>query len=205
MQNAQCFENQYKSNKNFLHYFFFRANKSEKGAEKSGSGINDYVTSLFDQTLTWKDITWLKTLTHLPIVVKGILHPEDALIAINHGVSAIMVSNHGARQLDGVEATVDALPAIISAVQKQNANVEVYLDGGIRQGTDVIKALALGAKMVCIGRPVLWGLALSGQQGVELTLEILRKELDLAMALAGCTDSNNIDGKLVKTLRYSNL
>ena len=141
----------------------------------------------------------------MPIVVKGILHPEDALIAIDHGVSAIMVSNHGARQLDGVEATVDALPAIISAVQKQNANVEVYLDGGIRQGTDVIKALALGAKMVCIGRPVLWGLALSGQQGVELTLEILRKELDLAMALAGCTDSNNIDGKLVKTLRYSNI
>ena len=116
-----------------------------------------------------------------------------------------MVSNHGARQLDGVEATVDALPAIISAVQRQNANVEVYLDGGIRQGTDVIKALALGAKMVCIGRPVLWGLALNGQQGVELTLEILRKELDLAMALAGCTDSNNIDGKLVKTLSYSNL
>ena len=175
----------------------FRANKSERGSGKSGSGINDYVTSLFDQTLTWKDITWLKTLTNLPIVVKGILHPEDALIAVEHGASAIMVSNHGARQLDGVEATIDALPAIIAAVKK-HANVEVYLDGGIRQGTDVLKALALGAKMACIGRPVLWGLALNGQQGVELTLDLLSKELDLAMALSGCTDTNCVDEKLVK-------
>ena len=126
------------------HTIDFRANKSEKGTGKSGSGINDYVTSLFDQTLTWKDITWLKTLTSLPIVVKGVLHPEDAKIAIDYGTAAIMVSNHGARQLDGVEATIDALPDIVQAVKTKDPKVEVYLDGGIREGTDILKALALG-------------------------------------------------------------
>ena len=110
-----------------------------------------------------------------------------------------MVSNHGARQLDGVKATIDALEDIIEVVNKINPNVEVYLDGGIREGTDVLKALALGAKMVFIGRPVLWGLAFDGQAGVDLTLEILRKELDLAMALSGKIDVTKIDRDLVKT------
>ena len=131
-------------------YSIFRANKSEKGKEKSGSGINDYVTSLFDQALTWNDLKWLKKITSLPIIVKGVLHPSDALIAIDHGVQGIMVSNHGARQLDGVEATIDALPDIVEAVRNYNPKVEIYLDGGVREGTDVLKALALGAKMVRI-------------------------------------------------------
>ena len=110
-----------------------------------------------------------------------------------------MVSNHGARQLDGVEATVEALPAIVSAVKKTDPWVEIYLDGGIREGTDVLKALALGAKMVCIGRPVLWGLAFDGQKGVDLTLDLLRKELDLALALSGSTDVERISPNLVRT------
>ena len=124
---------------------------------------------------------------------------------IDYGAAAIMVSNHGARQLDGVEATIDALPDIVEAVRAKNPKVEVYLDGGIREGTDILKALAMGAKMVCIGRPVLWGLALDGQKGVELTLDILRKELDLCMALSGCTDSNEVDGKLIKIVPNSQL
>ena len=116
-----------------------------------------------------------------------------------------MVSNHGARQLDGVEATIDALPAIVEVVNKINPNVEVYLDGGVREGTDVLKALALGAKLVCIGRPVLWGLTLNGQKGVKLTLDMLQKELDLAMALSGSTDVNDIDRNLLKINCNSNL
>ena len=116
-----------------------------------------------------------------------------------------MVSNHGGRQLDGVEATIDALPDIVQAVTDFDPNVEIYLDGGIREGSDVLKALALGAKMVCIGRPVLWGLTYDGQKGVGLTLEILKKELDLAMSLSGCTDVKNVDRKLVKMRRNSHM
>lgn len=182
-----------------MHGFFMtRANKSEKGEGKSGSGINDYVASLFDQSLTWDDVTWLKELTQLPIVLKGILHPEDARIACKYGVQAIMVSNHGARQLDGVDATIDVLEEVVDVVKFENPDVEVYVDGGIRNGTDVMKALALGAKMVCIGRPVLWGLAYDGQNGVELTLTMLKKELDLAMALSGVTDVLSVKKSLVK-------
>ena len=107
--------------------------------------------------------------------------------------------------LDGVEATIDALPAIVEVVNKINPNVEVYLDGGVREGTDVLKALALGAKLVCIGRPILWGLTLNGQKGVKLTLDMLLKELDLAMALSGCTDVNDIDRNLLKISCDSNL
>ena len=107
--------------------------------------------------------------------------------------------------LDGVEATIDALPSIVEVVNKINPNVEVYLDGGVREGTDVLKALALGAKLVCIGRPVLWGLTLNGQKGVKLTLDMLQKELDLGMALSGCTDVNDIDRNLLKISCDSNL
>ena len=109
-----------------------------------------------------------------------------------------MVSNHGGRQLDGVEATIDALPAIVEVVNETKPSVEVYVDGGVRQGTDVLKALALGAKLVCIGRPVVWGLAFDGKTGVDLTLDILRKELELAMVLSGSTDVNNVSRNLLK-------
>ena len=117
---------------------------------------------------------------------------------MSYGVHGIMVSNHGARQLDGVSATIDALEEIANVVNETNPNVDVFLDGGIREGTDVLKALALGAKMVFIGRPVLWGLAFDGQAGVELTLNILKKELDLAMSLSGNTDVKNVDRDLVR-------
>ena len=109
-----------------------------------------------------------------------------------------MVSNHGARQLDGVQATIDVLEDIVEVVTQLNSDIEIYLDGGIREGTDILKALALGAKMVFIGRPILWGLAFDGQNGVNLTLNILRKELDLAMALSGNTDVTQINRDLVK-------
>ncbi|CAN8030326.1 unnamed protein product, partial [Ixodes persulcatus] len=113
-------------------------------------------TSLFDASLTWDDVKWLKSFTKLPVIIKGILTAEDAIDAVSNGVAAIFVSNHGGRQLDTVTSTIEALPEIIRAVE---GRVEVYLDGGIRHGTDVIKALALGAKAVFVGRPALWGLA----------------------------------------------
>ncbi|KAG0420415.1 hypothetical protein HPB47_003518 [Ixodes persulcatus] len=140
--------------------------------------------SLFDASLTWDDVKWLKSFTKLPVIVKGILTAEDAIDAVSNGVAAIFVSNHGGRQLDTVTSTIEALPEIIRAVE---GRVEVYLDGGIRHGTDVIKALALGAKAVFVGRPALWGLAYNGEEGVTQMLKILRKELDLGMALIGPT------------------
>ncbi|PIK36714.1 hypothetical protein BSL78_26464 [Apostichopus japonicus] len=133
--------------------------------------------------VTWKDVGWLKTITKLPIVLKGILSGSDAEIAVENGVAGIIVSNHGGRQLDGVLATIDALPEVVEAVK--GSDVEVYLDGGVRKGTDVLKALALGARAVFIGRPVLWGLAYKGEEGVKMVLEMLKNEFSTAMALSG--------------------
>eukprot|EP00744_Colponema_vietnamica_P009106 GILI01012976.1.p1 GENE.GILI01012976.1~~GILI01012976.1.p1 ORF type:complete len:414 (-),score=101.21 GILI01012976.1:129-1193(-) len=163
-----------------------------KSEGKQESGLALYVASLIDRTLTWEDIKWLQSITKLPIVVKGIITAEDTKIAVEHGVSGIMVSNHGARQLDGVPATIEALPEVVATVQLMNQNrpadkqVEVYMDGGVRRGTDVLKALALGARAVFVGRPVLWGLAYKGEEGVFNVLQLLKDELALAMALAGC-------------------
>jgi len=154
----------------------------------------DDVTDL-KPSLTWKDIAWLRTLTTLPILVKGVLTAEDALLAVEHGVDSIIVSNHGGRQLDGVLASLDALPEIVEAV---NNRCEVYLDGGIRRGTDVIKALALGARAVFIGRPVLWGLAAAGAEGVHHVFELLRTELEFAMMLSGRPTLASIDRSLVR-------
>ncbi|KAF1469557.1 Hydroxyacid oxidase 2, partial [Megadyptes antipodes antipodes] len=138
--------------------------------------------SLLDPSVTWNDIYWLRSLTHLPIIIKGILTKEDAELAARHGVQGIIVSNHGGRQLDGGPATIDALVEVVEAVQ---GRVEVYLDGGIRKGSDVLKALALGAKCVFIGRPALWGLAYKGEEGLQDVLRILQDEFRLSMALAG--------------------
>jgi len=161
----------------------------------AGSGIAAYVASLFDAALTWKDIQWLVGLTKLPVLVKGILRADDALRAIKHGASAVMVSNHGARQLDTTPAAISALPEIVDAVA---GAVEVYVDGGIRRGTDVLKALAYGARAVLVGRPILWGLAVGGQAGVKSVLEMLRQEFDLAMALSGCPTLTAITRDLVR-------
>lgn len=121
------------------------------------SSLAAYVVSQIDPTLNWKDIAWVRSITKLPVVVKGVLTAEDATLAAEIGVEGILVSNHGGRQLDGVLATIDALPEVLDAVKGKN--VEVYVDGGVRKGTDVLKALALGAKAVFLGRPILWGLA----------------------------------------------
>ncbi|KXJ29864.1 Hydroxyacid oxidase 2 [Exaiptasia diaphana] len=166
------------------------------------TGQKDVVSSFahhneFDKTITWDIISWVKSITKLPVIIKGILTAEDAKLAVQHGADAIIVSNHGGRQLDGVLATIDALPEVVSAVKGQ---VEVYLDGGVRLGTDVLKALALGARAVFIGRPVLWGLAYQGEEGVHKVLEILRTELKTAMILSGCSSVADISASLVTKL-----
>ena len=146
-------------------------------------------------TLTWESITWLRGVTSLPIVIKGILTAEDAQLAAEHGVDGIVVSNHGGRQLDTTLPTIEALPEVVEAVA---GRCEVYMDGGIRRGTDVLKALALGARAVLLGRPVLWGLAANGAAGARHVLEMLRDELELAMVLSGRPTLASIDRSLVR-------
>jgi isopentenyl diphosphate isomerase/L-lactate dehydrogenase-like FMN-dependent dehydrogenase len=148
-----------------------------------------------DASLTWESLAWLRSLTSLPIVLKGILTAEDALLAVQHGVDGIVVSNHGGRQLDSVSPSIEALPEVVQTV---DGGCEVYLDGGIRRGTDILKALALGARAVLVGRPILWGLAVNGAEGVSQVLEILRAELELAMALTGRPTLDSVDRSLVK-------
>jgi 4-hydroxymandelate oxidase len=147
------------------------------------SGLAAFFASLLDPSLTWRDVEWLRSITRLPVVVKGVLRADDAGQAVERGAAAVVVSNHGGRQLDTAVATVRALPEIVDAVA---GRVEVLVDGGVRRGTDVVKALALGARAVLLGRPVLWGLAVGGEAGVAGALATLREELDLAMALCGC-------------------
>ena len=139
--------------------------------------------AMFDRSLTWRDLERIRGLSDLPLLVKGVLTEEDARLACEAGVDGIVVSNHGGRQLDGVAATIDALPEVVEAVEDR---VEVFVDGGIRRGTDVVKALALGARAALVGRPVLWGLAAGGEEGVRHVLELLRDELELALLLCGC-------------------
>ncbi|KAL1480761.1 hypothetical protein MTO96_050772, partial [Rhipicephalus appendiculatus] len=148
----------------------------------NGCETRDLYTSTLDAlpSATWDDIEWLRSLSKLPVVVKGVLTAEAALAAHRHGAAAVIVSNHGGRQLDGTPATIDALPEIVAAVGDK---MEVYLDSGVRTGADVVKALALGARAVFVGRPVLWGLAYDGKQGVEKVLQILREELKRTMQL----------------------
>jgi 4-hydroxymandelate oxidase len=153
------------------------------------SSFTEYVHKLLDASLTWESVAWLRSITQLPLLIKGILTAEDAGLAIEHGASGIVVSNHGGRQLDGALATIDALPSIASRVARR---VPIVLDGGIRRGTDVFKAVALGAQCVFIGRAYLWGLAADGEAGVMRVLEMLRSELEMTMALAGCRSISEI-------------
>lgn len=146
------------------------------------SGLAAYFADLLDPALTWETVDWLAASTRLPVVVKGIVRPDDARRALDHGVSAVWVSNHGGRQLDTAPATIAVLAAIADAVGDRT---EIYVDGGIRRGTDVLKALALGARAAFVGRPVLWGLAYDGEHGVRFVLETLQRELVLAMQLCG--------------------
>lgn len=144
--------------------------------------ISDYAATMFDPSLTFEAIAWLVARTSLPVVVKGVLRGDDAAAAVDAGAAAICVSNHGGRQLDGAVATADALPDVVAGVA---GRAEVYVDGGITRGTDVLRALALGARAVWVGRPVLWGLAAGGADGVRDVLERLTEETRLAFALAG--------------------
>ncbi|MGW6919399.1 alpha-hydroxy acid oxidase [Kitasatospora sp. NPDC054939] len=151
-------------------------------AHTGSSGIADHAREQFDPTLTWADLAWLRARSRLPIVLKGILTAEDARLAAEHGVDALVVSNHGGRQLDGARPTLVALPEVVDAVPR---TLPVLLDGGVRTGTDVATALALGARAVLIGRPVLWGLAVGGERGVEQVLDLLNAELEDTLALLG--------------------
>jgi 4-hydroxymandelate oxidase len=158
------------------------------------SGLAAYFAEKLDPSLEWKDVAWLRSLTRLPVVVKGLVRRDDALRAIDAGASAIVVSNHGGRQLDGAPATATVLGPIAEAAE---GRLEVYVDGGIRRGGDVLKALALGARAVLVGRPILWGLAVAGEEGALAVLETLREELDHAMALAGCPRIGDITRELL--------
>jgi 4-hydroxymandelate oxidase len=140
--------------------------------------------------LSWEQLGWLRAVTRLPILLKGVLHPADAQLAVEHGVDGLLVSNHGGRQLDGVPASIDALPAVVAAVA---GRIPVLLDGGVRRGIDVVRALARGADAVGIGRPVLWGLAADGSDGVRAVLELLRADFDRALALCGGSSPADLD------------
>ena len=147
------------------------------------------LSQVTDNALTWRDLEWLRAQTALPVLIKGILTAEDAVLAIEAGVEGIVVSNHGGRQLDGVAASLDALPEVVEAVGER---AEVLLDGGVRRGTDVVKALALGARAVLVGRAPLYGLAVNGAAGVERVLTLLREEVELALALCGCASPADV-------------
>jgi 4-hydroxymandelate oxidase len=163
--------------------------------ETDSSGLFSYFAQQISPAVTWSDLDWLQSISPLPLVLKGILRGDDAALAVEHGARAIIVSNHGGRQLDGAIASLDALGEVVAAV---DGRVEVLLDGGIRRGIDMIKAIALGASAVLIGRPVLWGLAVAGQVGVSHVISLLKDELHLAMALSGCAQLKDIDASLIK-------
>ena len=158
------------------------ANYASLGAKMDISSIAGKLPGLLDQSLTWPDIEWLRGLWKGPFLLKGILHPKEAAEAVARGVDGVIVSNHGGRQLDGVPGCLDALPGVVAAV---GGRIPVLIDGGIRRGTDVLKALALGASLCMIARPHLFGLAVAGEAGVARVLDVLRREIDRAMGLLG--------------------
>jgi len=160
-----------------------------------GSGLAAYVRENFKQDLGFGDLAWLCSCTSLPVVVKGVCRADDARRAIDHGAMAVVVSNHGGRQLDTAPATSEVLLHVVEAVADR---CEIYVDGGIRRGSDVLKAVALGARAVMIGRPILWGLSVAGEQGVVHVLEILRRELDEAMLLCGYANLSQINSSILR-------
>ena len=172
----------------------FPAVRQERLPEATESALEAFIHQEFDATLTWETIAWLRSVSDLPIIVKGITHPDDARLAVEHGVAAVIVSNHGGRQLDSAEPTLMSLPHVVDAVDGQ---IPVLLDGGIRRGTDVIKALALGARAVLIARPYLWGLAVNGQDGVSHVLSLLRSEIERTLALIGRPNIAALDRTLL--------
>jgi L-lactate dehydrogenase (cytochrome) len=164
-----------------------------KGVTDMGS-LSAWTSQQFDPSLTWADVDWIKKRWGGTLILKGIMDAEDARIAADRGADALVVSNHGGRQLDGAPSSISALPAIVDAV---GSRTEVWMDGGIRSGQDVLKAIALGAKGTMIGRPYLYGLGALGEAGVTRCLEIIHKELDLTMAFCGRTDIRDVDGGIL--------
>ena len=158
------------------------------------SSLSSWTSQQFDPALSWADVEWIKQRWGGKLIIKGILDPDDARLAADSGADALIVSNHGGRQLDGAQSSIGALPAIVEAVGKQ---IEVHMDGGVRSGQDVIRALALGAKGVYIGRPFLYGLGAMGEAGVTKCLDIIRNELDLTMAFCGLRDVNHVDKNIL--------
>ena len=158
------------------------------------SSLSAWTQQQFDLSLSWKDVEWIRQRWGGKLIIKGIMDPEDARLAVNSGADAMIVSNHGGRQLDGAQSSIEALPAIVDAVGSQ---IEVHMDGGIRSGQDVLKAVALGAKGVYIGRPFLYGLGAMGGPGVTKCLDIIRNELDLTMAFCGLRDLQHVDKKIL--------
>ena len=159
------------------------------------SALAAQAASLISPAITWDDVDWLRSITSMPVLLKGVLAAADAKIALDHGVAGIIVSNHGGRQLDGVPAPAEVLPEIVEAVA---GRVPVLVDGGVRRGTDVLKALALGADAVLIGRPYVWGLAAEGEAGVRNVIRMLQEEFRLAMALSGCRSVGEINRALIR-------
>jgi 4-hydroxymandelate oxidase len=153
-------------------------------------------SGVLDAALSWKDVEWLRSVSKIPLVLKGVMNPDDAEIAAKSGVAGIIVSNHGGRNLDTLPATIDALPQVADKVA---GRMPVFVDGGIRRGTDVLKALALGANAVFIGRPFLYGLAAAGAAGVTKVINILQREFQMAMALTGRTNVSSIDRSVIWT------
>jgi len=179
--------------------------KEKGGAVNRNQGTARAISSFIDPSLSWKDIEWFKSITSMPIVLKGIQCGDDAILAAKHGVAGIVLSNHGGRQLDYSRSGIEILPEVMDALRSVGAEkkLEVYVDGGIRRGTDIFKALALGAKAVGIGRPTLYGLATYGQEGVEKVVSILRDEFDMTMKLMGCQTLSDIKPGMVITKNLS--
>jgi len=169
---------------------------STEVASDKGSNLEAFAAEVLDRSICWKDIEWLRSITSLPILIKGVLTHEDAIKAMEVGVAGIVVSNHGARQLDYSPATITVLEEVVRAV---GGKIPVLIDGGVRRGTDIFKALALGAQAVMIGRPILYGLAAKGECGVRRVIEMLKDELELTMALSGCPTLKDITRSHVRT------
>ncbi len=172
----------------------FRAALAQPPEEDVGAATGHFLGLQANPALSWDDLAQLREMTSLPIVIKGIQHPDDAREAVRRGIDGVVVSNHGGRQVDGAIASIDALPAIAEAA---GDDLAILFDSGVRGGADALKALALGADAVCLGRPYVWGLALDGQAGVEAVLKMILAELDLTMALCGLTRPEEIGPELL--------
>ena len=169
--------------------------KNFQGIELPDLPTRENFAESFESALNWRDLEWLRSLTSMPLVIKGVQTAEDARLCAENGVEALVVSNHGGHAMQGTDGAINMLPAIADAVGDR---LEVYLDGGVRQGADVLKALALGARATFIGRPIFWGLSVAGEEGVRHCLEILRQELSVAMGLCGVTDARRVDPSVAR-------